>query len=55
MNAGLDEETREELRSEIPLDRIGNPSDVAGMVSFLASEKASYITGQIIGIDGGIL
>ncbi len=55
MNAGLDDETREGLISEIPLDRIGSPSDVAGMVSFLASEKASYITGQIIGVDGGIL
>ena len=55
MNAGLDEETREELRSEIPLDRIGSPYDVAGIVAFLASEKSSYITGQVIGVDGGIL
>ena len=55
MNAGLDPGTREALRNEIPLDRIGSASDVAGAVSFLASEKAGYITGQVIGVDGGII
>lgn len=55
MNAGLGENVMEELVDEIPLDRIGSASDVAGAVSFLASEKASYITGQVISVDGGIL
>ena len=55
MNAGLDRETIETLRNEIPLDRIGSAADVAGAVSFLASEKAGYITGQVIRVDGGIL
>ena len=55
MNSSLDEEVMEELRGEIPLGRIGNAADVAGAVSFLASEKAGYITGQVINVDGGIL
>lgn len=55
MNAGLDGETMEALRNEIPLERIGSPSDVAGAVSFLASENAAYITGQVVSVDGGIL
>lgn len=55
MNSNLDEEVMEELRNEIPLGRIGNAADVAGAVSFLASEKAGYITGQVINVDGGIL
>lgn len=55
MNAGLDGETMEALRNEIPLERIGSPSDVAGAVSFLASENAAYITGQVLSVDGGIL
>ena len=55
MNAGLEMETLEALRNEIPLDRIGCAADVAGAVAFLSSEKAAYITGQILGVDGGIL
>lgn len=38
----------------IPLGRIGQPEDIAAMVSFLASEAASYITGAIMDVDGGI-
>lgn len=55
MNAGLGVETLEALRNDIPLDRIGSTADVAGAVAFLASEKASYITGQVLRVDGGIL
>ena len=55
MNAELDDETRKELTDEIPLERFGAPEDVAGAVLFLASDQASYITGQVLGVDGGIL
>ncbi len=55
MNAELDDETRKELTDEIPLERFGSPEDVAGAVLFLASDQASYITGQVLGVDGGIL
>jgi|HigsolmetaAR202D_1030399.scaffolds.fasta_scaffold15283_2 glucose 1-dehydrogenase len=43
-----------DLVERIPLQRIGTPQDIAGMVAFLASDDASYITGQIIYVDGGI-
>jgi 3-oxoacyl-[acyl-carrier protein] reductase len=43
-----------ELKQRIPMARIGKPEEVAGVVSFLASPDASYITGQVIGINGGI-
>jgi 3-oxoacyl-[acyl-carrier protein] reductase len=45
----------EELIKGIPLGRIGRPEDVAYVVSFLASERASYITGQVIHVNGGLL
>ncbi len=53
MNAQLDEETMQGLIDETPLMRLGTPSDVADAVLFFASDKASFITGQILGIDGG--
>ena len=53
MNSALDEETLNSLKEETPLGRIGTPEEVAALVLFLASESASFITGQIIGIDGG--
>merc|ERR1712146_755713 len=37
----------------IPLQRMGTPDDIGGMVAFLCSEKASYITGSVIDVDGG--
>ncbi|MGI6205662.1 MAG: elongation factor P 5-aminopentanone reductase [Anaerovoracaceae bacterium] len=55
MNAELSDEVRSGLVDEIPLGRFGKAEDVAGAVLFLASDKASYITGQVIGVDGGIL
>ena len=53
MNRALDEETRAALIDETPVCRIGTPEDVANAVLFLASDKASFITGQILGVDGG--
>ena len=53
MNACFDAETLKQLEEETPLCRLGKPVDVANAVLFLASEKASFITGQCIGVDGG--
>ena len=53
MNACLDESTIKELSEETPLCRIGTPEDVANLAYFLASDEANFITGQIIGVDGG--
>ena len=53
MNASLGADIIAELTDETPLGRIGNPYDVASLALFLASDKASFITGQIIGVDGG--
>ena len=53
MNRALDEETKQALRDETPLCRMGAPEEVAALAAFLASDEASFITGQCIGIDGG--
>lgn len=44
----------EELKNDVPLNRIGTPEDVANVVYFLASDEASYITGQVISVNGGM-
>jgi len=49
------EEAKRRRAQTVPLGRVGYPEDIAGAVAFLASEDASYITGQIIYVDGGIL
>lgn len=54
MTAGLPEKSKEALLSQIPLGRIGQPEDVAEVVAFLASDEASYITGQVIHVNGGM-
>jgi 3-oxoacyl-[acyl-carrier protein] reductase len=55
MTRDLNEELRKKLLERIPLQRLGQPDDVAGVVSFLASPAASYITGQILTVDGGMV
>ena len=53
MNKGYTKEDIEAIVDETPLMRIGKPEDVAEAVFFLASDKASFITGQILGVNGG--
>lgn len=55
MNACYDEDTMSALAEKTPLGRIGTPEDVAKTVVFLASENASFITGQTITVDGGFI
>lgn len=55
MNAHLTGEEMNCIKDEIPLNRIGTPEDVAKTVFFLASDAANYITGQVFGVNGGML
>jgi 3-oxoacyl-[acyl-carrier protein] reductase len=54
MTGDLSDKVKEAMLAQIPLGRIGNPEDVAEVVAFLASEKAAYITGQVIHVSGGM-
>jgi len=54
MTKRLGESRRQELLKHIPLGYLGSPGDVAEAVAFLASEEARYITGQVLGVDGGM-
>ncbi|ALC81027.1 MULTISPECIES: 3-oxoacyl-[acyl-carrier-protein] reductase [Bacillus] len=55
MTDKLSDEVQEEMLKVIPLARFGEPDDISGVVTFLASEKSAYITGQTINIDGGMV
>ena len=54
MTENLSSQIKENLLNQIPLKRIGNPGDIAKVILFLASDEASYITGQVISVDGGL-
>jgi 3-oxoacyl-[acyl-carrier protein] reductase len=55
MTAAMTPEARTSLSHQIPLERLGTPNDIAGLVGFLASEYATYITGQVFVVDGGMV
>ena len=55
MTEGLPDAVKEQMAKEIPLARMGQPEDVANAVAFLASDQASYITGQVLHVDGGMV
>jgi 3-oxoacyl-[acyl-carrier protein] reductase len=54
MTAELDDKRREEIAAQVPLGRFCTAEEIADVVTFLASEKASYITGAVIPVDGGL-
>jgi 3-oxoacyl-[acyl-carrier protein] reductase len=54
MTSGLRDEHRAVLKTRIPVGRFGTPEDVANLVRFLSSNEASYINGQVLGVDGGL-
>jgi 3-oxoacyl-[acyl-carrier protein] reductase len=55
MTGAMTPDARTALTAQIPLERLGTPADIAGMVAFLASEHAAYITGQVFVVDGGMV
>src|SRR5208282_721942 len=55
MTSGFSEEFKQNALKNIPLGRIGTPQDVANAVAFLASDEASYITGHVLSVNGGML
>lgn len=55
MCKNFDERTLNDLKEETPLNRLGTPEDIANVVAFLVSEKASFLTGQVISVDGGMV
>ena len=55
MTTSMTPEARQAMSQQIPLERLGTPEDVANVVTFLASDRAGYITGQVLVVDGGLV
>ena len=55
MTAAMTPEARAAMSAGIPLERLGTPDDVAGMVAVLASDLSRYVTGQVFVVDGGLV
>ena len=55
LTAGLSDEIKNKIQSQIPLGKTGTPEDIANAVAFLASAEANYVTGQVICVDGGMV
>jgi 3-oxoacyl-[acyl-carrier protein] reductase len=55
MTSGFTDEFRQNALKMVPLGRVGTPEDVANAVAFLASEEASYVTGHVLNVNGGML
>ena len=55
MTGALSEEVKESIMAKIPLEKLGQPDDIAAAVAFLASSEANYITGQVLTVDGGMV
>jgi 3-oxoacyl-[acyl-carrier protein] reductase len=54
MTEALPEKVRQELAAQIPMERLGSADDIANAVMFLASDQSAYITGQVVGVNGGM-
>lgn len=55
MNASLSEETKQQLAEETPLGRIGTAEEIANAILFLSQDTSSFITGQVLGVNGGLI
>ena len=54
MTDSLPDKMKAEVKDRVPVRRLGTPEDIADLVTYLASPSASYLTGQIIAVDGGM-